>query len=112
LAIRTPKGWEITDAGKQYLRNLGLTEINAAAVRIATDLRAELLKIGNPDTHAFAEEAITCYEHGLHRSAIVMAWLAAVDVLYRTVYVRCLADFNKEAKRVDPNWKLAMIWAE
>jgi hypothetical protein len=36
-----------------------------------------------------------------------MAWLAAVDVLYKIVHARHLADFNKDAKRVDPNWKLA-----
>ncbi len=107
LVIRTPSGWEITEAGKQHLRNLGLSKISAAAVRVATDLRAELPKIKSPDTRAFAEEAVECYEYGLHRSAIVMSWLAAVDVLYRTVQARYLADFNKEAKRVDANWKTA-----
>jgi hypothetical protein len=43
LAIRAPKGWEITGAGKQHLRNLGVTRISPSAVQVATDLRAELL---------------------------------------------------------------------
>ena len=36
LVIGTPEGWEITEAGKQHLRNLGVTKISAAAVRVAT----------------------------------------------------------------------------
>jgi hypothetical protein len=50
LAIRTPEGWEITEAGKQHLRNLGVTKISPAAVQVATDLRAELSKVSNDDT--------------------------------------------------------------
>lgn len=105
LAIRTPGGWEITDAGKEHLRNLGVTTLSAAAVHVATDLREHLAKIRNTETQAFVEEAIKCYEYKLYRSAIVMSWMAAVDVLYRTVHARFLADFNQEAKRVDPKWK-------
>jgi hypothetical protein len=105
LAIRTPTGWEITEAGKQHLRNLGVTAISPAAVQVATDLRVELAKIKEPDTKAFVEEAIKCHEAELYRSAIVMSWLAAVDVLHRHVHKNCLAQFNAEAKRVDSRWK-------
>jgi hypothetical protein len=106
-AIRTPEGWEITEAGKQHLRNLGVTKISPAAVQVATDLRAELPKISNDDTRLFVEEAIKCYEAELYRSAIVMSWLAAVDVLHRFVHQKYLAEFNAEAKRVDSRWKYA-----
>ncbi|WP_271438907.1 hypothetical protein [Pontixanthobacter luteolus] len=51
------------------------------------------------------EEAIRCYEAKLYRSAIVMSWIAAVDVLYREVVANHLAAFNAEAKRVDSRWK-------
>jgi hypothetical protein len=107
LATGTPRGWEITDAGKQRLRNLGVTEVSAASVRVATDLRSQLAKIKTPTARAFAEEAIKCYEGELNRSAIVMSWLSAVDVLYQTVFTKHLADFNKEATRIDPKWKSA-----
>jgi hypothetical protein len=105
LAIRTPQGWEITEAGKQHLRNLGVTKISPAAVQVATDLRAELSKISNDDTRIFVEEAIKCYEAELYRSAIVMSWLAAVDVLHGFVRQKFLTEFNAEAKRVDSRWK-------
>lgn len=105
LAIRTPRGWEITDAGQQHLRNLGVTKISPAAVQVATDLRAELPNIKDADTRAFVEEAIKCHEAELYRSAIVMSWLAAVDVLHNHVHAKHLKAFNAEAKRVDSRWK-------
>lgn len=104
-AIRIPQGWEITDSGRQHLRNLGVTRIGPAAVQVATDLRAELPNIGNADTRAFVEEAIKCYEAELYRSAIVMSWLAAVDVLHDHVHGKHLKAFNAEAKRVAGKWK-------
>jgi hypothetical protein len=80
---------------------------NAAAIRIATDLRSELAKIKNATTRAFAEEAIKCYEDNLYRSAVVMSWLSAIDVLYDLVVTKHLTNFNKQALRIDPKWKLA-----
>ncbi|MBK1867304.1 hypothetical protein [Taklimakanibacter albus] len=108
LAIRTPKGWEITDAGKEHLRNLGVSSLSVAAVHVAVNLRSHLSKIKNPNTRAFVEEAIKCYELELHRSAIVMSWIAAVDILYNTVLAKFAPAFNKEARRVDARWKDAM----
>jgi hypothetical protein len=108
LAIKVPAGWELTESGKAYLRNLGVTSLSPAAVQVASDLRAHLAKIQNPATHAFVEEAIKCYEAQLYRSAIVMSWLAAVDVLHRVVVAQHLADFNSEAKKCNSNWKTAV----
>ena len=105
LAIRTPKGWEITDAGKQHLRNLGVTKISPSAVQVATDLREELLNIKDVDTHSFVEESIKCYEAELYRSAIVMSWVGAVAVLHNYIHSKHLKAFNEEAKRVDSKWK-------
>lgn len=105
LAIKIPDGWELTDAGKNYLRTLGVTSLSPAAVQVATDLRAHLEKVTNASTKAFVEEAIKCHESALYRSAIVMSWLAAVDVLHRTVVASHLAAFNASAKSIDAKWK-------
>lgn len=107
LAIRTPHGWEITEVGEQHLCELGISNVNPAALRIASGLRVELAKISNPDTRAFIEEAIRCYEANLFRSAIVMSWLAAIGVLQRHVLSNHLNSFNAEAKRLDVKWKTA-----
>lgn len=76
-------------------------------MNVANDLRAELAKIVDSNTRAFVEEAICCYEAGLHRSAVVMSWIAAVDVLHKHVCNSYLAVFNAEVSRVDAKWKAA-----
>jgi hypothetical protein len=106
-AILTPKGWEITNSGKQHLKNLGFGGANPIAVHIASQLRLKLNGIRSSDTKVFVEEAVKCYEAELYRSAIVMSWLAAVDVLYNVVCTNHLRAFNAEAGRVDAKWKPA-----
>lgn len=105
LAIRIPNGWEITESGKQHLRNLGVSKISPAAVQVATDLRVELPNIKNGSIRSFVEEAIKCYEAELYRSAIIMSWLAAMGVLHNHVHTNHLQTFNAEAHRVDSRWK-------
>lgn len=107
MAIRTPDGWEITDKGRQHLRALGVASANPIVAQVAIDLRAEMALISNEDTRAFVEEAVKCYEAGLYRSAIVMSWLAAVDVLHKEVHTSHLTAFNAEANRVDSRWRTA-----
>jgi hypothetical protein len=107
LAIRLPSGWEITEAGRQHLRNIGVTKLSPAALQVAVDLRAHLLKISNADTRAFVEEAVKCYEAELYRSAVVMSWLAAIHVLQNEIVTNHLSSFNAEAKRIDAKWKIA-----
>lgn len=107
LAITTPKGWELTDAGKQHLRALGVSKVSPAAVQIATDLRNLLSQVKDNDTRAFVEEAVECYELEFYRSAVVMSWLAAVHVLKNVVHNHHLSAFNAEALRIDQKWKQA-----
>lgn len=107
LAIRTPAGWELSEPGREHLRKLGVMKITASTAQVRHDLRAELANIKDGDSRAFVEEAIKCFEHDLYRSAVVMSWLAAMNVLYNHVHARRLDDFNKEASRVDPKWKPA-----
>lgn len=106
-AIRIPAGWEITEKGRQRIRDLGIGAPKPAPKQAAVDLRAHLAKVRTPETAAFVEEAITCYENGLFRSAIVMSWLAAMHVLYLEVTANHLAAFNAEALKVDAKWRPA-----
>lgn len=108
LAINVPGGWEITDSGRQHLRNLGVGGVSPAAVQVASDLRAHLTEISKPDVRAFVEEAVKCFEAELLRSAVVMSWVGAVAVLQDYVIQCRLVEFNAEAKRVNPSWKNAI----
>ena len=62
-------------------------------------------------TRAFVEEAIACFEYDLFRSAIVMSWLSAIDVLHSHVVAKHLRDFNAQAVKDTANskhrWKVA-----
>lgn len=107
LAIRTEKGWEITKKGKDYLLSEGVPLNNIQSFETAHELRNLLRKISNADTRGFVEEAIICTEHSLHRSAVVMAWLAAIHILRVKVFSGHLSDFNSEARKVNPKWKPA-----
>jgi hypothetical protein len=107
LAIKVPTGWELTNAGKSHLRNLGVSTLSPAAVAVASDLRKHLANIKNSTTSAFVEEAIKCHEAELYRSAIVMSWIAAVDVLYKEIVANHLSAFNTAARKVDSRWKAA-----
>lgn len=106
-AIRTT-GWELTDAGKMHLRTLGVASISPAAMQVAVDLRNHLSKVADAQTRDFVEEAIKCHEAELYRSAIVMSWLGAMDVLQKHVHQNHLAAFNSEASRVNSKWKAAV----
>ncbi len=106
-AINDGSGWQITNAGKQHLRNIGVSMVSPAAVQVAGELREALSLITNAGTRAFVGEAVKCYEAELHRSAVVMSWLAAVHILQTFVVTNHLVDFNAEALRLNPKWKSA-----
>jgi hypothetical protein len=110
-AIQVPNGWELSRKGHDYLANLGVLKKAPNLDKVATDFRAEALKINNPQTRAFVEEAIACFEYDLFRSAIVMSWLSAVDVLHAFVVAKHLSDFNiqaaKDAAKKKHPWKIA-----
>lgn len=107
LAIRTDAGWELTTDGRNRVKTLAGTAGGAIVPQVAATLRAHLSKITNPDTSAFLDEAIRCYEAKLYRAAVVLSWVGAVSVLYDHVVKHKLSDFNTEAKRRDANWKAA-----
>jgi hypothetical protein len=76
---------------------------------VAADLRVHLAKLSDGQTKAFVEEAIRCHEAGLYRSAVVMSWLGAMDVIHKEIHANHLAAFNAEADRVyGKKWKMAV----
>lgn len=105
-AINTT-GWELSEVGRIYLQGLGAFPVNPSAVKVAADLRTHLNQLGDEETRNFVEEAVRCHENGLFRSAVVMSWLGAMDVLQKQVHRNHLALFNAEASRVNSKWKPA-----
>lgn len=106
-AIRTPEGWEISEAGRGHLAAVGVSFDRAGHASVATDLRRQLSGIPDPDTRSYVEEAVSCYEAGFYRSAIIMSWVGAVAVMYGNVHTHHLRAFNREATRRNQRWRSA-----
>ena len=107
LAIRTGAGWELTSDGRAKALELAGSLAASPAPKVAASLRTHLHGLSNPETRAFVEEAIRCYESGLLRAAVVLSWVGAVSVLYDHVHKSKLAEFNVEALRRDAKWRAA-----
>lgn len=107
LAVRTPKGWELTGPGMQRISALVGPSAAMPAPKIAAGLRSHLSKLKSPDTKNFLEEAVLCFEGRHYRAAVVLTWVGAVSVLYEHVLSHKLSEFNTEATRRDSKWKIA-----
>ena len=107
LAIRTNVGWEITSKGRDHLLTLGVPLQDSLSKTTSSELRDHLATIKDPLTKAFFDETILCVEHGLHRAAVVMSWSATIHVLRLHIIKKHLLEFNNEAMRVNPKWKIA-----
>jgi hypothetical protein len=106
--IKTPQGWELTDAGRKYVAGLAAQELaTSPAATEAQSLRALLPKLKNEDARAFLAEAIVCAEQSLFRAAVVLSWVGAMALLHDRVVAKHLAAFNAEALKRDPKWKAA-----
>jgi len=68
-------------------------------------LRNHLAGVSDPLTESFVTEAITCYEMGLHKAAVVLSWVGAVSILQEYIIQNKLAEFNAEARRRNLKWK-------
>ncbi len=108
LVVKLPDGWQLTKSGVSYVKTELLKRDPASTKDIAINLRGHLGGIQNPDTRAFVEEAISCLEANLFRSAVVMSWVGAISILYDYVISTRLSDFNTEAKSRRSDWKMAV----
>lgn len=107
LATRTAKGWELTSDGSIFIVKLAGPLMNSPIPIVASSLRSHLVSIADPDTQAFVEEAIACFETRQHRAAVVLSWVGAVSVLQNYVVNTKLKEFNDEALKRNAKWKAA-----
>jgi hypothetical protein len=107
LVIRTDLGWELTVEGKTLVAQIVGPLLPSVTAPVVSGLRNQLSTISNIATRAFVEESVTALETKLYRSAIVLAWVDAMAVLYDHVVAFQLSSFNAEATRRDAKWKVA-----
>jgi hypothetical protein len=65
-----------------------------AAKAVAQDSRAELKRVFNPDESTYLEEAVSCFEYGLFRAAIVLTWCVAYSRFRDWLFTKHLGAFN------------------
>lgn len=99
----TPAGWELSNAGATRAANL--CGAGGPTRKVAVQLRSHLSALSHVQVREFVEEAVSCFEAKLYRSAVVLSWVGAVAVLQNVVHEKHLSDFNDEARRRNPKWK-------
>jgi hypothetical protein len=110
LVINTAAGWQLQPAGVSELASLGIVPGGTSNPHKATataQLRQYALKMTDPHRRSYVEEAITCYDAGLLRAAVVLSWVGAMAVLHDAVIKGPLVAFNTEVAKLDPKWKPA-----
>jgi hypothetical protein len=106
LTILTNAGWELTEDGRKTVAEVaGVRLASAVARQTAADVRAELDRVASVEAREFIQEAIGCFEAGLHRAAVVFSWVGAVSILQTYVLDKVSVGFNTEARRRDPKWR-------
>lgn len=94
-AINLPRGWELSDEGRQHLGALGISK-NSVVTKQAASLRNLLPNIKSEKNRDFVAEAVSCLERGNLRAAVVLSWVGAISVLYDYVIQHKLTSFNTE----------------
>jgi hypothetical protein len=65
-----------------------------AARNVSAGLRGTLGAIGDPAVKSYLEEAITCFEHNMLRSALIMTWCVAFGLFRSWLFRNHLAQLN------------------
>jgi len=88
LAVRTDIGWELTAAGSQHVAKIAGPLLNSPLPKVASALRAHLIKIKTLTHSRLFEEAIVCFETRQYRAAL--CFLGSAPFRSFTT-MRCLA---------------------
>lgn len=106
FAVLLKDGWILTDDGKAYVAKIsGINNKRKAIKNVAIDLHRIISVISDINTHSFLNEAVSCFEYGNYRAAVVLSWVGAISILYKHVFDKYLVEFNNEGLRRDPKWK-------
>ena len=91
--VATDKGYKLHRETYRELRNE--FSANKPKKRASKKLRDLLPKVKLDENRNFLNEAISCYEIGAYRAAIIMTWLLVIDNLYEYILAQNLNEFNK-----------------
>lgn len=105
--IKTKAGYKLERSRLREIEKEIGTEPHVSAT--TSSLRGHIKEGMSPTAEAFITEAVSCYEHKLYRSAIIMTWLFALDSIYEYVLASKLAVFNTSYHADGSNKKALQI---
>jgi hypothetical protein len=108
FVARTLDGWELQHPGVLRAQTLAqMANVNLVVTHSSQSLQGHVDSLTDPLTKSFVTEAVNCFKASQYRAAVVFSWAGAVALLHRHVFNNKLADFNAEAPRHDPKWRIA-----
>jgi len=105
--MRVSKGWKLTNLGKERALTLCGEQ---RSLKCVSGLTSYVEGLPECATKRFLVEAVTCYEAGCMRAAMIMAWVGAMSVLYEHVLSNHLSAFNEAAAKRNPKSKAAATY--
>lgn len=92
------EGWILTQEGEQRLAALGYFERSPLVSKTRGDLESHVSQISNVARRGFAQEAVACFNSGLHRACVVLSWVGAIYILQEHIVSTRLDKFNAAGK--------------
>jgi hypothetical protein len=90
--VKTKNGYVLE---RSYSRSLQIAHLGRPAARnVSVSLRGTLIAIGDPAVKSYLEEAISCFEQNLLRSAVIMTWCVSYGLFRAWLYRNHLVGLN------------------
>jgi hypothetical protein len=89
-----PTGWQLTDAGWDHIRALGLSAKSPIVSGTARSLKGIVDGVSDVQRREFLSDALLCFDKGATKPAVVYSWVGAAWILQQHIIQRSLAAFN------------------
>lgn len=99
LAVSNSEGWFLTDKGKSRARELGYGIKSGLVTDTALSLKKTISNVSDPRRRVFLQEALSCFDRGLNRPAVVFSWVGAVWILQNWTIEKHLKGFNSAGSK-------------
>lgn len=106
FAVKLPEGWLLTSTGRKRISQY-LPQKERRIIETTNSLRSIASTISDRATVDFLGEALSCFENGFYRAAVVLSWVGAMSLLQSHIVNTNLVTFNNEAALRDKRWKPA-----
>ncbi|MFY9639546.1 MAG: hypothetical protein WCD20_20470 [Rhodomicrobium sp.] len=113
LVVKLGRAWKLLPDGKMKLRDAGFPLRGQIVEQARHNLLSQVSKIADEARKSFLIEAVSAFDNGCHRAAVVFSWVGASAVIQENVVNKHLSSFNASGlARFGPNFKPARTTKE